>query len=290
MENNIAVVVPTVREEKYKDFVKAWTPLFSKHNVNLITVWDGEYPKVVFKHHDAENARLVKDVMGKYSDLIYNFNDGVRNLGFAYVAKYLPDVDVVLTLDDDTLPDGDTIQDHVNVLNSRVMTSWMATCTPFPRGVPYNARSESEVVLSHGVWQGVKDWDAPTQLTMGNRDAVFYKGAIPKGVMYPMCGMNIAFKRKLLPYMYFAPMGPRVGLDRFADIWLGIESKKIIDQKGWATVTGHASVRHERASNVFTNLIKEAKGLKMNEEYGKDDYFKLYYEQRKRWKEYVSSL
>ncbi len=166
----------------------------------------------------------------------------------------------------------------------------MGTCTPFPRGVPYNVRSEAEVVLSHGIWHGVKDWDAPTQLVLGNRDVTFYKGAIPKDVLYPMCGMNIAFKAKMLPYMYYAPMGHRVGLDRFADIWLGIESKKIIDKKGWAVVTGYAAVRHERASNVFVNLIKEAKGLGLNEEYGKDEYFKLYKRQRERWQKYVSNL
>jgi reversibly glycosylated polypeptide/UDP-arabinopyranose mutase len=119
-------------------------------------------------------------------------------------------------------------------------------------------------------------------------------GPIPKGVFYPMCGMNIAFKRKMLPYMYFAPMGHRVGMDRFGDIWCGIESKKVIDKKGWAVITGLASVKHKRASNVFTNLVKEAKGLGLNETYWKGDktdpYFKLYADCRKRWKTMIQNL
>jgi reversibly glycosylated polypeptide/UDP-arabinopyranose mutase len=132
----------------------------------------------------------------------------------------------------------------------------------------------------------VKDWDAPTQLVRGNPDCTFYKGPIPKGVLYPMCIMNVAFKMKMLPYMYQAPMGYKVGLDRFGDIWSGIESKRVIDEKGWAVVSGYATVNHTRASDVFVNLQKEAKGLSLNEHYGEDEYFKLYQKNRKRWEEF----
>lgn len=275
----ITIVVPTIREENYKQFVEAWTPLINKYGCKLVKVTDGENPTV--------EGKSVEEVMGDYADLIFNLNDGVRNLGFAYVAKFLPEADVIITLDDDTKPLNDTIKDHWMTLQARVCTSWLPTASRYMRGFPYGVRTEAEVVLSHGIWEGVKDWDAPTQLVAGNPDVSFYKGPIPKGVFYPMCGMNIAFKRKMLPYMYFAPMGHKVGLDRFADIWCGIESKKVIDEKGWAVVTGLATVRHERASNVWKNLQKEAKGLEMNEKYGEDDYFKMYEEKRARWKEFV---
>lgn len=283
----IAVVVPTIREDCFKRFMNGWRDLFSRHDVDLIKVQDGDFPTLTHygrkkKRHDAVTVRSVEEVMGKDADLIFNKNDGVRNLGFAYIAKNL-ESEYIITLDDDTLPNGDTIQDHIDALNKRVSVSWLSTASEYMRGFPYNVREESEVVLSHGVWEGVKDWDAPTQLINGNKNVEFYKGPIPKGVHYPMCGMNIAFKRKLLPYMYYAPMGHRVGLDRFADIWLGIESKKVIDRKGWAVVSGYAKVNHNRASNVWTNLVKESKGLGMNEDYGKDPYFKLYKECRTRW-------
>ena len=284
MDTRIAVVVPTIRPEKWQDFQKSWEELFYKYHVDLISVWDGEDPQL---RYDG-GFYQVKGIMGEYSDLIYNFNDGVRNLGFAYVAKYLKDVDVIITLDDDTEPSGNTIEDHLEALNSKVPVSWMNTYSEYTRGFPYNLREEAEVVLSHGIWEGVKDWDAPTQLIKGNPDAFPYIGPITKGVFYPMCGMNLAFKRKMLPYMYFAPMGPKVGIDRFADIWCGIESKRIIDKKGWAVVTGMAEVKHNKASNVFTNLIKEAKGLQMNEEYGKDPYFKLYKSNRIRWEKFIN--
>lgn len=283
----IAIVIPSIRPESWKVFNEGWKSLFEKHNATLITVWDGENP--ILEHEGKEYS--VKDIMGKDEDLIYHFNDGVRNLGFAYVAKYLPEVEYIITLDDDTLPYNDTIQDHLDVLQSRVPVSWISTASEYMRGFPYDIREEAEVVLSHGVWHGVADWDAPTQLTLGNRPVMFYKGPIPKGVFYPMCIMNVGFKRKLIPYFYQAPMGIKVGLDRFADIWSGIESKKVIDQKGWAVFSGNAAVRHERASNVFTNLKKEAKGLEFNETFWRkqpdDDYFKMYAKNRKRWEDFI---
>jgi hypothetical protein len=105
--------------------------------------------------------------------------------------------------------------------------------------------------------------------------------------------MNIAFKRKLLPYVYYAPMGYRVGLDRFADIWLGVVLKDIIDKMGWAVVSGYAPVNHQRASNVWKNLIKEAKGLELNEKFwlhkNKDKYFKEYKKARERWEKLIKS-
>lgn len=280
----IAIVVPTIRPESYKAFREAWDELIKHHGALLVTVWDGDSPYVQV----GNDKYSVKDIMGNRADLIFNWNDGVRNLGFAFVAKRLQNITSIITLDDDTKPFGDTIRDHVEALNQSVPVSWLSTASEFMRGFPYGVRGEAEVVLSHGVWEGVKDYDAPTQLVKGNMPVQFYKGPIPKGVFYPMCGMNIAFKPKMLPFMYYAPMGQKVGVQRFADIWLGIESKNIIDENGWAVVSGYSKVRHERASNVFTNLEQEGKGIRLNENYGQDEYFKMYELVRKGWEEFIN--
>jgi hypothetical protein len=286
----IACIVPTCRDECIKQFIDGWIDLFAKNDVLLVVVKDGRDPRVFYKKRNFS----VKDIMGDKSDLIYNKNDGVRNLGFACVAKHFPDIEYYMTLDDDVLPYGDTIKNHFNALNKRVPTSWFNIASDYTRGFPYRLREESEVVLSHGVWNGIMDFDAPTQLVNGNKQLEFYNGPIPKGVYFQMCGMNLMFKKKLLPYMYFAPMGHRVGLDRFADIWLGINVKRAIDDNGWAVVSGYSKVIHNKASNVFANLIKESKGLMLNEDYWSgnesDPYFKLYNSQRKKWKDFINNL
>lgn len=294
----IAVVVPTNRPERFSEFLTAWMPLFQKHRIHLWKVCDGDKPTAQgFRFYtDNPDTELpfgetgifsVKDVMGKYSDLIYNHNDGVRNLGFA--AAYNEGSDIIITLDDDTEPQGDTIQDHLDALNSKHSTSWVNTANEvYMRGFPYGVRDEAECVLSHGVWKGVADFDASTQLVLGSPELTYRRMALPKGTLFPMCIMNVAFKRCMTPFMYQAPMFGDI--NRFADIWGGIEAKKDIDINGWCAVTGYAMVKHERASNPFTNLVKEARGVGMNENYGLDKYFELFIEKRKRWQEYLREL
>lgn len=285
----IAVVVPTVagREECYDEFVRAWQPLFEMHEVEFITVYDGEEPMV--------RGKSWKEVMGKYVGCLSNFNGGIRNLGFAYVAKYLPKIEIIITLDDDTRPVGDTIFDHLQVLSQRVPISWMSTASEYMRGFPYGMRKEAEVVLSHGVWDNVADWDAPTQLVLGaHRPVTFPKMPIPKGVYYPMCGMNIAFKRKMLPHMYQAPFWLEQGFGRLDDILCGIYSKKEIDKEGWAAVTGYARVFHERASNVYKNLKLEAASIELFEAVANGDesheYMQdVYFPKLKQWQSFIES-
>lgn len=287
----IAVVVPTIREDKLKVFLNAWDFLFKKHNVSLYIVRDGKEPTVEVSGAGKKLFGLnlhvkykVKEVMGKYSDLIYNLNDGVRNLGFA--KAYKDGADIIISLDDDTLPEGDTIQDHIDILNTRQPISFMNSVDDiYMRGFPYWAREEAPVMFSHGIWNGVYDFDASTQLLMGTPQPRQRKMPVPKGILMPVCVMNVAFRREVLPYYYQAPMFGDI--NRFADIWSGWEVKKAIDKNNWAMVTGYAKVNHNRASNPFVNLIKEAKGVSLNEEYGKDEYFKLYQKNIKRWQEFL---
>jgi hypothetical protein len=282
----IAVVVPTIREEKLKEFLLAWTPLFKKHNVNLYVVRDGKKPTV--------NGESVKSVMGKYSNLIYNFNDGVRNLGFA--KAYKDGADIFISLDDDVLPEGDPIQDHLDILNTKQPVSWINTVDEiFMRGMPYNVRTEAKVVLSHGLWKGVYDMDASTQLVLGIQQPQHRKMVIPKGIFYPMCIMNCAFTRELAPYFYQAPAYGDI--QRFSDIFCGIESKKVIDEKGWAVASGYVVVNHNRASNPFVNLVKEARGVGMNENFWKNEidekdkqYFDNYKKCREQWLKFIKQF
>ena len=248
----------------------------------MVTVWDGDKPYV--RHGDKEFT--IDEIMGEDAGVIYDKNDGVRNLGFAYVAKYLPEIEIYQTYDDDTEPFGDTIQDHITALNMRVpITKWLNTLQDiYPRGFPYGIRDEAPVMVSHGLWNTVLDLDAPTQLVMGsNVKSKYNKFAVPKGCYIPVCGMALAFRKEALPYVYYAPMGHRAGIDRFADIYMGVTMKDSLDKKGWALVTGYAEVTHKRASNVFVNLIKEAKGLSMHETWD-DGYFDIYNKELSNWR------
>lgn len=279
-----AVVVPTIREEQYRTFLKKWEDYFDWTDIQVVKVVDGDEPYILCNG----KKTTLKEYAGKYADVIYNKTDAVRNFGFAFAYKELK-ADIVFSFDDDVHPYRGTLKDHEDILGKKVPITWLNTAhEQYVRGVPYGVRDEAEVWVSHGVWKGVPDLDAPTQLVQGVQELSFPKMIVPKGVLFPFCAMNFAFVREATPYIYQAPMGFRVGLDRFADIWGGIEMKKDLDRLNKAVVTGYATVHHTRASNVFTNLVKEARGIGMNEEYGKDPYFKLFKEKRDRWQEWIA--
>jgi reversibly glycosylated polypeptide/UDP-arabinopyranose mutase len=79
--------------------------------------------------------------------------------------------------------------------------------------------------------------------------------------------MNLAFRRELIPAMYFPLMGEGQPFDRFDDIWAGILVKKVLDTLGARACTGLPVVEHTRASNPLNNLVAEAPGILYNESF-----------------------
>jgi hypothetical protein len=121
------------------------------------------------------------------------------------------------------------------------------------------------------LWANVPDLDAPTQLVHPELTLQGSPGVktIPRGTYFPMSGMNLAFRPELAPALYFLIMGRDWPYDRFDDIWAGVLVKKICDHLGFACTSGEPVVEHRRASNVFTNLRKEAAGIEANEYFWK---------------------
>lgn len=272
MNQKIAVVVPTIRPESWKLFIEAWEPIFIKHQIWLFKVNDsGEYPVCqIFKYPD--DIKVPGTITMKGSEWLFNKTDGCRNLGFWAANNYK--CDIIISLDDDVYPVGDPIKDHVNALSVSVSQTWMSTAQDWRvRGIPVGG-NKWPVMLSHGVWNGVPDFDAPTQfLNPDVKDIAFNKTNIPKGALFPLCAMNFAFRRELMPYVYQAPMGKRLAEfdlpvgDRFADIWSGVVLKRWMDTQGYAAVTGYATIYHSRASNVFANMKKESIFMELNEDF-----------------------
>lgn len=264
---SIAVVVPTCRAEQIEKFKDAWADQFDRHDVDVLIVRD-DTPEGVIQGIAGDRLADEALVLGGHKGIVARQSPACRCLGFAYIARYLPNVEYIVTLDDDVAPSGDTIGDHVAALNMRGPVSWLSTVTsgPHMRGFPYGVRGEAPVMVSHGVWEDIPDLDAPTQLVLGDRPEVeFYRGIVPRGVYFPVCGMNIAFRREVLPYALWCPARWLKGAERFDDIWMGIYLLRALWSRRWALATGYASCVHTRLSNTFKNLQQEAVGIGVNE-------------------------
>lgn len=269
------LVVPTIRETSIKRFLEEW-----KNELSLLKVIIVEdNPEKTFLIPNAENIdhyswQEIDKELGEDSWIIPRRTDCIRSFG--YYKAYQADLPIMITLDDDCYPlrsedQISFVETHINQLQQKTSTdhSWCETTEGVtPRGVPYfELTRERECILNHGLWENVPDYDAPTQLLVSrdNKVHTWKQFVVPVGKYYPMCGMNVAIKKELIPAFYFLLMGRNYPYDRFGDIWAGVISKKIIDHLGYAVSSGKPAIHHDRASNVWANLRKEAPGLEINE-------------------------
>jgi reversibly glycosylated polypeptide/UDP-arabinopyranose mutase len=261
-----ALVVPTIRLASIKNFLDLWNPI-KDWDVTIVVEDNPEKTFDIdvdyhFSWKDIDND-LLED-----SWIISRRDSSIRSYGF-YKAHQMG-ADYIFTLDDDCLPlkNQKFCQEHVD--NLEKTSKWCESVLGFrTRGIPYkNLGLLENVVFSMGLWEGVPDFDAvhmladcigPLRLTETR--------VMPRGQYFPFCGMNFAFKREVTPMCLFALMGQGSPFGRFDDIWFGVICKKICDHLNYFITCGKPYIYHSKASDAFNNLIKEAPGIKFNENF-----------------------
>ena len=130
------------------------------------------------------------------------------------------------------------------------------------RGVPYSGRRQRTCALSCGLWTGSHDFDALTRLQFKDSEPKpwCFNGFVPSGTLFPVCGMNVAFRREIAGSMFF---WPNVG--RFDDIWMGRTAKRECDDRGLLAWCGTPYLHHERASDPVRSAAGEIRGIALNE-------------------------
>lgn len=273
---NIFLVIPTIRS---LNFLSTWGGLLAE--CHLVVVEDNptktiEAPNEGFESIHHYSWEDINKDFGKDEWIFSRRNAGIRSYGF-WKAHQLG-ADIIITLDDDCYPvDRDFITRHVANLSLRAPEKWTTTFPNpdflYTRGFPYEVRNKYPAVISHGLWSNKMDLDARTQLHHPDVNTPPYPlmvNFIPRGQFFPMSSMNLAFRREVVPLMYFPlmgsdPEGNLWGYDRFDDIWAGVFAKKICDHLGFGVVNGSPFVEHRKASDPHKNLEKEKTGLAVNE-------------------------
>ena len=269
------IVVPTIRENSIREFLKLWEPEFDGHNVIIVE----DNPRRTFKlpswvrHVSWEE--IDKDLKEK-SWIIPRRTGAIRNYGMLLAGRN--PTDMIVLLDDDCLPQPDLfLEEHWRALETPGATQPIFD-TMFagqeeeegyvrPRGYPKN-KDTATTMLNHGLWEGIPDLDGETQMQHCNisRWLIWYHSIqVPPSVLFPMSAMNVAFRPELLPAMYQLPMGEGQPYHRFDDIWCGLIMKKACDAMGWSVRSGTPFISHERASDPRRNAELEAPGIIENE-------------------------
>lgn len=268
----IGVCVPTAREESIASFLDAWRPHFDREDVLLFVHEDRasksfktDAPRFRHTAHDD-----IEREIGNAAWIIPRGSGACRS--FPMYLAWKAGCDYVITLDDDCHPEsagGETFID-THIASFR-RDRWFRTIAgDEPRGVPYARLGVLPVALNHGLWTDVPDLDGPTSLVRLRepRTPVLPRAheVVPPGMAFPLCAMNVCYRRDVIPIAYNLLMGLEAnGFDRFDDIWSGLILKRVIDYMGWYVTTGEPFVRHRRRSDPFMNLRREALGIQIHE-------------------------
>ncbi|KAK1273368.1 Alpha-1,4-glucan-protein synthase [UDP-forming] [Acorus gramineus] len=283
LKDELDIVIPTIRN---LDFLEMWRPYFEPYH--LIIIQDGDPSKTirVLQGFDYEfyNRNDINRILGPKASCI-SYKDGAcRSFGFLISKKKY-----IFTIDHDCFVAKDPTGTEINALEQHI-ENLLKPSTPFyfntlydpyrkgadfVRGYPFSLREGTPTAISHGLWLNIPHYDAPTQLAKprerNTRQATtLYVDAVmtvPKGALFPMCGMNLAFDRELIgPAMYYGLMGEGQPIGRYDDMWPGWCIKVICDHLGWGVKTGLPYIWHSKASNPFSNLTKEYKGILWQED------------------------
>jgi hypothetical protein len=288
---SIAVVIATNRQESINRWFDAWRYTLKDHAIYVVE----DNPKKSFTlrsegwdnvAHDSW-AQIDAD-LGKDSWIIPRRTSAIKSYGF--LRAFRDGHDIIWTLDDDCFPESETywgtgypttLRDiYAQEILNRDWWNTISKHGLYPRGYPYGIRQEtSPVMVHHGLWSGVPDLDGITALEHHGLllDEARGTEVIPKGRMFPMCGMNLSFHRDMTPAMYFGLQGaffPKglagtqptpLPFDRFDDIWAGLFAKRVLDQMNWAVTSGAPSIVHTKESDPTMRVIKEGPGIAVNE-------------------------
>lgn len=205
-------------------------------------------------------------------------SDNRRNIGYAIAWR--DGRDLVISVDDDNLPQGGDFFDHhaeavtceiAQGLEVSSSSGWFNCCTlldckphgpseVWPRGFPYRHRkaaevsyssSSSRVAVNAGLWLGDPDVDALTRLALRplSTDLVGSPVTLDRSTWCPVNSQNTAVRRDALIAYYFVRMGWRVGgarLERFGDILSGLFVEACAKHRGETVRFGGPCAVHDR--------------------------------------------
>ena len=281
---SVAVVVPTIREECLKRWLDEWRDDL-RDGARVIVVEDN--PERSFAVPEGVEHYAWCDIdadLGGKAWIIPRRTSAVRSWGL--LKAYRGGADVIWTLDDDCYPEDWRRGTYLDLVTRALAAeaegdSWFNTIDAlsgnglYPRGYPCGIRGAIRpVMVHHGLWSNVPDLDGITQLANPDfrLEPCYGYEDVPRGRFFPMCVMNLAWRREMTPAMYLLLMGQDQhgkpwGFNRFDDIWAGLFTKRITDHLGYAVRSGPPSIHHSRASDPVRNAELEAPGIAAHEDF-----------------------
>lgn len=216
--------------------------------------------------------------MGRHYVAQTHKSAATRNFGH-YLA-YQEGADVIVALDYDCRTRAGWLEQHLAALGEvhdapAVEGTWINSVEQpgfYARGFPYeyrnaeasavrDTRAGGTVKINMGVWDNVLDLNGIDKLQRQPPAEPGLRGQTNQIALgnIPVCGMNTAFARELVPAYFFLPDVWVDGwqLSRHDDIWGGYVLKKLMDKRGDLLRYGRPVVEHTRQSKLERVIVIE---------------------------------
>lgn len=279
-----AVIVPTIRPDKFIEFLDGWKHLFQKHNCLLYIVEDNpSRTKEISKALKNSNLQYEHYCHKDLPWFIPTHTDMIRSYGILKAYKNIMN-QFCFSFDDDVLPIGgtDPIQVYLDTFSKGGTFSkhFPVSCLTnsgslYMRGFPFSDRYLRTVAVQYGGWVGNLDYGAVDQFIANQRRGNYDEFSpiifsVPAGSLTTCCSMNMAWTSTYSPIMWQLPIFEG-RYNRVGDIWSGLFIKKVLDQlEEVMVINGRASVEHLKASDPFVNIKKEVPSLELNDKLWKE--------------------
>lgn len=263
----IALVIPSHSEDHLRTWIERWSP--PPWDVSIVVEDSPERTFRLPSHVAHVSHAEIEADLGDDAWIISRGDSAIRSYGFLLAHRL--GADTILTLDHDCYPHPGQGLVAGHLANLYTTPRWASSVPGLRvRGLPYGDRGTLPVHLSVGLWTNVPDLDGVCQLARGvpaGFEPPTGTRVLAAGQYVPICGMSLAFRREFAPLAYFGLQGAGQPFSRFDDINFGMIAKRICDHLGWSITVGEPWVRHDRASDPFVNLVKEAPGIKAHESF-----------------------
>ncbi|MCO5597073.1 hypothetical protein L7F22_051147 [Adiantum nelumboides] len=212
------VVISAKDPSELRSFLEAWRSILNAyHLIIIVPSADAVQVPLGFLHHlytfhDIALALGNSDLTSALTASLH----ACKSFGFLVSTKcyiFTLDTDCSPAIDPLTGALIDPIASHLQNLKQHSTPFFFNTLydpyrkgTDFVRGYPFSLREGVASAVSHGLWLNTPDLDAPTRIVkphMLNSTYVDAVLTVPKGSLFPMSSINLAFDRKCVGVVMF---------------------------------------------------------------------------------------
>lgn len=243
---------------------------------DIIIVDDSDGKLSFPKDWDVYDYARQKAFLGpKLYKLFEQFHKSSSCKQFGLWMAYQLGYETVIVIDSDCIVSSKFVEDHLYALyDDNWGGGWdnpLSETGFYSRGYPYSKR-DWQIVANMGLWTHELDLYGTDRVGKGNIPStpadIMFEHSV-NATFFPLSGMNVSFRREMIPYMLFLPNFSH-GENKFSrhdDIWGGYIFQKIMQAKHQALSYGLPFVYHDTVVVPEEDAAEEVAMIKYEDEW-----------------------